>query len=54
MIDVADARYQFVLAAQAEQTVLTIYDADGDPLSAELLNKLFPVMGQALSFRDVF
>ncbi len=54
VIDVADARYQFVLEAREEATVLTIYNADGDVISHETLERIFPVMEPGLSFRNVF
>lgn len=54
VIDVADARYQFALAERGESTVLTIYNSDGVPISADVLERIFPVMEPALSFRNVF
>ena len=57
VIDVSDAHYQFVLAPIDElnqKTSVTIYDAEGVPLPLESLERIFPVIEQALSFRDVF
>ncbi|GAA0819591.1 hypothetical protein GCM10009111_23830 [Colwellia asteriadis] len=57
VIDVSDAHYQFVLAPldeKNEKTSVTIYKADGEPLSKEVLDKIFPVIEAGLSFRNVF
>jgi outer membrane protein assembly factor BamC len=57
VIDVKYDKYQFVLAPlaeDAEKTSVTILDAEGNALSAEVLEKIFPVMEAALSFRNVF
>lgn len=54
IIDVADAKYQFVLQEQGEQTALTIYDADGAPIKVDVLTRILPVMEPGLSFRNVF
>lgn len=57
VIDVNDAHYQFVLAPlddKNEQTAVTIYNADGEPLPIETLERIFPVMETGLSFRNVF
>lgn len=56
VIDVADARYQFVLENVADDTTtaLTIYNSDGDVVTAETLERIFPVMEPGLSFRNVF
>ncbi|RHW77311.1 outer membrane protein assembly factor BamC [Colwellia sp. RSH04] len=57
VIDVNDAHYQFVLAPldeKGEQTSVTIYNADGEPLTLETLERIFPVMEAGLSFRNVF
>lgn len=50
IIDVEDAKYQFVLAKQNEKALITIYDAEGNALSKETLERIFPVMEQGLSF----
>jgi outer membrane protein assembly factor BamC len=54
VIDVDDAKYQFVLADLDGKTSVTIYDVDGNVLSAETLERIFPVMEQGLSFKDIF
>lgn len=57
VIDVNDAHYQFVLAPVDElnqQTTVTIYNAAGEPLPLETLERIFPVIEQGLSFRDIF
>lgn len=56
-IDVSDAHYQFVLSSMDElnqKTVVTIYDAAGEPLPFNTLERIFPVIEKGLSFRDVF
>ena len=57
VIDVNDANYQFVLTPLDElnqKTIVTIYNASGEPLTLEKLELIFPVMEKGLSFRDVF
>jgi len=55
VIDVSDAHYQFVLAPVDEtKTSVTIYNSDGEPLTFETLERIFPVVEKGLSFRDVF
>lgn len=59
VIDVNESNYQFVLAPVNEtdvnqKTTVTIYSSDGEPLSAEVLERIFPVMEKGLSFRNVF
>jgi len=57
VVDVAEQRYQFVLSPigeKNESTSVTIFDADGNVLSTEKLEKIFPVMEVGLSFRDVY
>lgn len=54
VIDVADARYQFALKERGESTILTIYNSDGVPVPADVLERIFPVMEPGLSFRNVF
>jgi outer membrane protein assembly factor BamC len=57
VIDVNDMNYQFVLSAVDElnqQTTVTIYNATGEPLPLETLERIFPVIEKGLSFRDVF
>jgi outer membrane protein assembly factor BamC len=57
VIDVSDDNYQFVLAPldeKDEKTSVTIYKADGEPLSMEALERIFPVIEAGLSFRNVF
>ncbi len=54
VIDVADAKYQFVLEELDKSTVLTIYNSDGDPVTSDVLTRIFPVMESGLSFRNAF
>lgn len=57
VIEVSDAKYQVVLAAaddKNQQTSVSIYDADGEPLPLETLELIFPVMEEGLSFRDIY
>ena len=57
VIDVNDAHYQFVLTPVDElnqQTTVTIYNAAGEPLPLETLERIFPVIEKGLSFRDIF
>jgi len=54
VIDVADARYQFVLEAREDSTVLTIYNSDGEALPVATLERIFPVMEPGLSFRNIY
>ncbi|MDX2367021.1 MAG: outer membrane protein assembly factor BamC [Colwellia sp.] len=57
VIEVSDAKYQFVLApvdVENQQTSVSIYDVDGEPLSLEILELVFPVMETGLSFRDLY
>jgi outer membrane protein assembly factor BamC len=56
-IDVSDAHYQFVLSSADElnqKSIVTIYNAAGEPLPFETLERIFPVIEKGLSFRDVF
>jgi len=57
VIEVADAKYQFVLAPEDDKnqkTSVSIYNADGEPLSVEVLERIFPVMENGLSFRNIY
>jgi len=54
VIDVENAKYQFVLADLDGKTSITIYDGNGNVLPAETLERIFPVMEAGLSFRDAF
>jgi outer membrane protein assembly factor BamC len=57
IIELENQRYQFVFSPKGEkeeQTTVTILDDQGNALSAETLEFIFPIMEQALSFRDVF
>ncbi|WP_206486377.1 outer membrane protein assembly factor BamC [Thalassotalea sp. G2M2-11] len=57
VIDIAEQRYQFVLAADENninKTSLTIVDAQGEPLSNETLTNIFKVIEPGLSFREVY
>lgn len=54
VIDLLEAKYQFVLADEEQKTSVTIYDTDGKVLSADTIERIFPVMEAGLSFRDAF
>lgn len=54
VIDISDAKYQFVLRDKGAQTTLTIYGADGAVIPKETLERIFPVMESGLSFRNVY
>ena len=54
VVDIADAKYQIKLTKIANQTAVTIYDADGNVVPAETLERIFPVMEPGLSFRDIY
>lgn len=57
VVEVSDAKYQFVLAPlddKNQKTSVTIYNADGEPLSSEVLERIFPVMESGLSFRNFY
>jgi outer membrane protein assembly factor BamC len=57
VVDVNDAHYQFLLAPLDKlnhKTAVTIYNAAGEPLPLETLERIFPVIEKGLSFRDVF
>jgi outer membrane protein assembly factor BamC len=54
VVDVEDAKYQFVLADLDGKTSVTIYDVDGNVLPIKTLERIFPVMEAGLSFRDAF
>ena len=54
IVDILDAKYQFVLTKIDNQTALTIYDDNGNALAIETLNRIFDVMEPGLSFRDVY
>jgi outer membrane protein assembly factor BamC len=57
VIEVSDAKYQFVLASlddKNQKTSVTIYNVDGEPLTLEVLERIFPVMESGLSFRNFY
>lgn len=57
VIEVSDSHYQFVLSPVDEleqKTSVTIYDSNGEPLTLETLERIFPVMEKGLSFREFF
>ena len=57
VIEVSDAKYQFVLAPlddKSEKTSVSIYDVDGEPLALETLERVFPVVEAGLSFRNFY
>lgn len=53
VIDLANAKYQFILTAVDNKTALTLADENGKALSLETLNKIFAVMEPGLSFRNL-
>lgn len=57
VLELEDAAYQVKLKERGddgEQTEVTIYDADGQPLPAATLELIFPVIEPGLSFRNVY
>jgi outer membrane protein assembly factor BamC len=57
VVDVNEENYQFVLAPLNEnedRTSVTIYNASGEPLPMATLERIFPVVEEGLSFRNVF
>jgi outer membrane protein assembly factor BamC len=57
VIEVSDAKYQFVLAPlddKNRKTSVSIYDVDGEPIPLETLKRIFPVMETGLSFRNLY
>ena len=57
VIEVSDAKYQFVLEAlddKNHKTAVTIYNAEGEPLALDVLERIFPVMESGLSFRNFY
>lgn len=57
IIDLANQRYEFVLSSvgeKGEQTSVTIIDENGVTLPQSELEKIFPEMDVALSFRDTY
>lgn len=52
VIELPNAKYQFKVQAKDNESILTIYNENGEPLSAQTLNKIFPVMEPGLSFRE--
>lgn len=57
VIEVNDAKYQFVLAPlddKNQKTSVSIYNADGEPLPLETLERIFPVMEMGLSFKNFY
>ncbi len=57
VIEVSDAKYQFVLAPlddKNQKTSVSIYNANGEPLTLEVLERIFPVMEPGLSFRNFY
>jgi outer membrane protein assembly factor BamC len=56
IIEISDAKYQFVVASvddKNQQTSVTIYDANGEPLPTETLERIFPLMEAGLSFKTL-
>lgn len=57
VIDVNNAKYQFVLAPlddKNQKTSVSVYNAEGVPLSVEVLERIFPVIEKGLSFRNLY
>lgn len=57
VIEVSDAKYQFVLAPmddKNQKTSVTVYDSEGEPLSIEVVERIFPVIEKGLSFRNLY
>ena len=53
-VDLTNARYQFNIESLDEKSLITIYDAKGEALSRDIMEKIYPVMSPALSFREIF
>lgn len=56
-IELSDGKYQFLLAPlddKQQKTSVTIYNADGEPLPLESLERAFPVVEPGLSFRNFY
>jgi len=57
VIEMENQRYEFILepmGEKGESTAVTILSANGEPLSQQNLEKIFPVIDPGLSFRDTF
>jgi len=57
VIEVSDAKYQFVLAPfneKNQKTSVSIYNVDGEPIPLKTLERVFPVMKAGLSFRQLY
>ena len=54
VIDIDDAKYQFVLSESDNKTAVTIYNADGNVLPVETLNRVFDVVEAGLSFNNIY
>ena len=54
VVDLANAKYQFKVSEQDDKSIITIYNEQGQALSKEIMEKIFPVMAPALSFREIF
>lgn len=57
VIEVSDANYQFVLAPvndSNQQTSVSIYNSEGEPIPLETLELIFPVMKEGLSFKHFY
>lgn len=52
-LDLEDGKYQFILEQIDSKTSVSIYDEDGKALPKETITKLFSVMEQGLSFRNL-
>jgi len=53
VVDLPNGNYQFVLTESGDSTLVNIINEAGEVLSANDLERIFPVIEPALSFRDV-
>lgn len=53
VVEFENRKYQFLVSAQDEKSVVTIYDEDGFALTEEKLETVFTVMEAGLSFREL-
>ena len=57
VIEISDAKYQFILAPldeKNEKTSVTVLSGNGEPLPLATLERVFPVIEKGLSFRNLY
>jgi len=52
-IELANAKYQFILKRIDTKSSVSIYDEQGNSLSKDLLTKIFPALVEGLSFKNL-